>query len=459
MFQLVKKTTATATSAPTDADQSTQPLRLAAAILALVSPDRPLETAGLPPAVAEALIGVKTILDGRERKALADAVKLSMSASNAMAASANVTGSVHACDAQAETMTSAVVEMTASIEQIAGTARNVADDMVAARERMASGHAATGRAASASREIGSAFARMQAAAEQLEAASGQIGTFVATIDGLARQTNLLALNATIEAARAGEAGRGFAVVANEVKALSAQTQKATDDIRNRILRLEQHVHELMQGVNSVSADIRSSVDLTEGAATQIDQVQNLFARNSSRLDEIADALDQQSSAVRLISEGVSAVASDAHAADGCLKACNEAIAGAEVLVDEQFKELEQRHIDGYVLQRAKSDHMMWKKRLAELMVGLTTIEPASLASHTNCHLGKWYAAAAGSPIAHTRAFAALLAPHEAVHANGRLAAERFKAGDVTGARAARTAMEKASVDVIRLLDDLIAAGE
>ena len=66
--------------------------------------------------------------------------------------------------------------------------------------------------------------------QRIVKAAGRIGDAVKMITAIAEQTNLLALNATIEAARAGDAGKGFAVVASEVKALAAQTAKATEEI-------------------------------------------------------------------------------------------------------------------------------------------------------------------------------------------------------------------------------------
>jgi methyl-accepting chemotaxis protein len=79
----------------------------------------------------------------------------------------------------------------------------------------------------------------------LKQSSGEIGNVVNLIAAIAKQTNLLALNAKIEAARAGAAGRGFAVVADEVKALSVETQKATDEIAGRIAKLQNDAAQLI----------------------------------------------------------------------------------------------------------------------------------------------------------------------------------------------------------------------
>jgi methyl-accepting chemotaxis protein len=85
----------------------------------------------------------------------------------------------------------------------------------------------------------------------LKHSSAEIGNVVNVIAAIAKQTNLLALNAKIEAARAGAAGRGFAVVADEVKALSVETQKATDEIAGRVGKLQHDAAELIAAVNQI----------------------------------------------------------------------------------------------------------------------------------------------------------------------------------------------------------------
>ncbi|HWI27998.1 MAG TPA: methyl-accepting chemotaxis protein [Stellaceae bacterium] len=151
--------------------------------------------------------------------------------------------------------------VSAASEQAAASVSTVA----AATEEMASSISEIGRQITHSSEISrqavKEAAHTGATMQEVDSAAQKIGEVVRLISDVASQTNLLALNATIEAARAGAAGKGFAVVASEVKALAAQTAKATEEIGTQIAAL--------QSVSTGAVQAMSRIDRTIGQINEI----------------------------------------------------------------------------------------------------------------------------------------------------------------------------------------------
>jgi methyl-accepting chemotaxis protein len=418
-------------------------------------PDLARLPADLDPALARAIADLASAAARRDAGELARTVAFSTGASEAMAAVARVVGDVRGINAMTESMAAAIVELEASTANIATIGRASADGMTTAATLMSNGAQAVDGANAAIGAIASATGSIASSVSALQKATGQIGEIVTTIAAIAAQTNLLALNATIEAARAGEAGRGFAVVAGEVKALSAQTRQATEDIQRRVAALQTEVGTLVATMQAADEAVATGRAVTTDAREKIGGLQGIFGENSGRMTEISRILDEQAGATRELSQGVTKIVSMAQGATAHADAAITSVAGSEKLIAEQFDGLEKRAIPDYVLHRAKSDHMLWKKRLNEMLVGLNKLTVTELTDHRSCRLGKWYAAVTDAQLKNHPAFAQLDIPHAAVHRHGQRAAELHAAGDRDGAYCEVAEMEKASVDVVRLLDALI----
>jgi methyl-accepting chemotaxis protein len=167
-------------------------------------------------------------------------------------------------------------------------AKRDANQLAAATEELASSSTEISRQVNAAslhtdqvREVAKAAG---VSLDELKTSSDEIGNVVSLIAAIAKQTNLLALNAKIEAARAGTAGRGFAVVADEVKALSVQTQKATDDIARKIGQLQHAAAESIAAMKRITERIETIQPLfgaVAAAAVEQTATTNDLARSAA----------------------------------------------------------------------------------------------------------------------------------------------------------------------------------
>lgn len=111
--------------------------------------------------------------------------------------------------------------------------------------------------------------------------SGQIND----IQDISAQTNLLSFNASIEAARAGNAGKGFRVIANEVKKLSGDTNKTSEEIKNNVENLVKSISTLEEITKSNSVALDTLAKRTDETIATFDSVRNANIAVAERVSE------------------------------------------------------------------------------------------------------------------------------------------------------------------------------
>ncbi len=381
-------------------------------------------------------------------------VDMSITASKSVTGVAEMTRELSEVDKQTQSIAAAVEELAASVGSISESASGATDEIAHVTDSATIGLDGAKMAQATMDEIANSVQQSAQKVDGLSIASEEIGKIVKDIEDIAKQTNLLALNATIEAARAGEAGKGFAVVANEVKSLANQTATATENIRTRIDNLRKEMTGIISAMDEGNKKVSKGKEVINASTQEMMHISDQVAVVNNRMQEINGILGQQAEASQEVSKGVATIAHMSAANVAKVNDVIELLETTEAPITEAVNEMVTRGGKAAVIYAAKSDHMIWMRKLAQMLAGRAALNPGELADHHSCRLGKWYDSQHDPEFTSLPEWAALKQPHQDVHTRGIEAARLYSQGNINGAVTAVENADEASRRVMEILDKI-----
>lgn len=198
---------------------------------------------------------------------------------------------------QTTSVSAAVTQMGATVQDIANNAANAAGYTQTGKEQNELVKTQVTQSKQAievlSDDINSVSGEVNALVEK----TNVIGSILDEIHSISEQTNLLALNAAIESARAGEHGRGFAVVADEVRNLAQRTSQSTDRIQVMITELSQISGRVISDIDKATYSASGSVEDMAKASDVLCELSDNVELINDMATLIATATEQQTSVV------------------------------------------------------------------------------------------------------------------------------------------------------------------
>lgn len=358
---------------------------------------------------------------------------------------------------EAHNITAATEEMSSSIQDASNHAVKVVEGTKEAVISAENSQQVINEALNDINEVGKVYELVTEDVNQLGREIDNTHEVIDVIKEIADQTNLLALNASIEAARAGEAGQGFAVVANEVRKLSEHTKEQIEQITTNMDTLQHVSRQVTERIKMTGERVEKSVSGSQEAQEELNKIVQTMQAINEETTQIAAMSEEQTSTVVEISER------NANMADLSEEVQKLARETAEIIyhLSKQMDDYRLTFLDAQLIYNSKdiikvaiTDHLLWKWRIYNMMLGFEKISIDEVTSHAECRLGKWYYSNLPDRIKSLPAFQQLEEPHKKVHECARRAVEQYQIGETDAVKESLHNLELASNEVVSLLKSL-----
>jgi methyl-accepting chemotaxis protein len=209
-------------------------------------------------------------------------------------------------------------------------------------EVIRSGQSTVARGLQGLQEIRIRVGEIEGCIGELATRAHQIGAITLTVKDFADQSHMLALNAAIEAVRSGEHGKGFAVVAREIRGLADQSIRATGQVRDVLLHIENAIANSVSIARAGRKKMDAGLEQLGVSDQALNELSVLISENFSQVREIAIAVRQQDDSIAQIFSAVVELTDLMNAMSSRLNFSNQAIESL-IAAAEQASRLMKNH--------------------------------------------------------------------------------------------------------------------
>ncbi|MFU1795265.1 methyl-accepting chemotaxis protein [Paenibacillus azoreducens] len=228
----------------------------------------------------------------------------------------------------------AINEMSVGVQRIAVSAEDLANVATETEKEAASGVNFIQQVSKQMAQISDSVSSTVEIVSNLKDRSSHIEKIVSAITEISNQTNLLSLNASIEAARAGEHGRGFSVVAGEIRKLAEHSSASAGQIFGLLQDIMKDSQETEHAMQQVTNEVLTGQKKMEEAIESFENILKSTQKVAWQVQEVSAVSEQMAAGSEEIAASVTEMATIAEESLTGVKAVNDMTAKQSSLVQE-----------------------------------------------------------------------------------------------------------------------------